>query len=330
MSEVLPLERVERACRDFRPAAKDKETAKEFVSRVDMQKCNSTRYLAWMLILDGLPCNSELWPKTFYYLVRSYREKLDFYPMENSIPTCLESQNAQQIISDVHRANGTFRSFARAIGIPDELCDDAVTRIARLTIIMFKEAPQYHYLQGYDRFALISYALALSFVLKIGLSYIEAEALALSLFRRLITLCDADQYLESSSQVVQHFCDIDAFLRVHNPEIMEMGGTSAVFAGNWAGVLFAESHKPLEVLLIWDHFVYHHKDSLLYFKAMTSAHLKQVAKADDNFAQLQEIQKFEDWDVNRLLQDAEAMFNNACYGQPVLPKYSLLGLTSWL
>lgn len=334
MSEVLPLERVERACRDFRPVVKDIQTAKEFVSQVDLRKCNPTRYLAWMLLLDGLPCDSELWPKTFYYLVRSYRAKLDFYPMENSIPTCLDLQISRSINSDVQRGNGTFRAFARALGIPDELCEDAVTRITRLTIIMFKEAPQHHYLQGYDRFALISYALALSFVFRIGLSYIEAEALALSLFRRLIPLCDADSYLDSGSLAMKHFSEIDAFLRVHNPELMEVasrrGSASAAFAANWSGVLFADSHAPLEVLLIWDQFVYHHEESLLYFKAMTSAHLMQVPKAQDEFIQLQQIQTFDSWDIARLLNDAEALFNNASYGEPILPKYSLLGLTSWL
>ena len=334
-SEVLSLERVERACRAFKPAVKDMASAEVFLEELDLNKCHATRYIAWMLMLDGLPPNPELWPKTFYYLVRSYRGKLAYYPMnKSSIPVCLDEESTKAISSDVRRANVMFSSFAREMGIPQELCEDAETRVIRLTVILFREAPQYHYLQGYDRFALISYAVSLSFVIKIGLSYIEAEALAISLLRRLIRLSDSDKYLASSSQTIEHFANVDAFLRVYNADIMDIvsrrGNASATFASNWAGVLFAESHTPLEVLLVWDQLVLHHKESFSYFKALTSAHLKQIPKAQDEFGQLELIQTFRKWDIVKLLLDAARLYKSASYGEPQLPKYSLLGLASWL
>lgn len=334
MAETLPLERVERAIRSLKSDVKNCQSSTEFLLSPKIDKCNVSRYLSWMMILDGLPEDPDQWAKTLYYIIRGYRSKLSYYSKDGEIPPCLDESTTRSIKSDVSRAKTMFKNFAKFIGIPEELCDNAETRIIRLSVIVFREAPQYPYLQGYDRFAFISYALALNFVSRIGLSYIEAEALASSLLRRLITLTDAEKYLASGSQTTEYFCSIDAFLRVHNPELMAVisssGNGSAAFAANWAGLLFAESHAPAELLLIWDQFVARHRNSVLYFKAMTSAHLTQIPIASSLFAQLEAIQTCDTWDIQKLLADAEALYDGSVYGQPHTPKHTLLGITSWL
>lgn len=334
MAETLPLERVERAIRSLKSDVKNIQGATEFLLTVELGKCNVSRYLSWIMILNGLPEDPDQWAKTLYYVIRGYRSKMNYYAKDGEIPTCLGAETTNAIKSDVSRSKTMFKNFTKYIGIPEELCDDAETRIIRLSVLVFREAPQYPYLQGYDRFASISYALALNFVSRIGLSYIEAEALAASLLRRLITLSDAEQYLASGSKMMHYFCDVDAFLRVHNPGHMAIvsarGNGSVAFASNWSGVLFTESHDPAELLLIWDQFVVRHMKSALYFKAMTSAHLTQIPIAESEFAQLEAIQRYNRWDIHKLIRDAAELYEGSVYGQPRTEKHGLIGFTSWL
>ena len=97
----------------------------------------------------------------------------------------------------------------------------------------------------------------------------------------------------------------------HNPEIMEclakQNYGSHVFACNWCGVFFVDNHKPLSFLLIWDSIILNREKYEEFLNALVSAHLNQVPILDNPFKQLQAIQEFPNWDVIRILEDAEKM-----------------------
>jgi hypothetical protein len=334
--DVIPLERVERAFRSARFSVTNVPMATEFLQSRDFSKCNVDRFVAWLIILNGIPPDPELWPQTLYYIIRSYRGKLSYYikrPDDLRIPNCLPSQISDAIKSDVARAITLFSVYAEAIGIPRDFWVDAELRISRFTIISIFESPQYDYLQGYDRFALISYILAIGFANRLKFSLIEAEAFAIVLFRRVIALSDAHQFLKSDSATRDHFSSIDAFLRVLAKDVMttisQTNESSVGFASGWAGLLFSGNHRPLDVLMIWDQFVLHHDYSVLFFKAMAAAHLVQVPRARSSFQQLEAIQQFEGWDMAKLLNDAERFYNESSGGQPAERKHILCMLTSW-
>jgi hypothetical protein len=226
----------------------------------------------------------------------------------------------RHIREDLSRAVFRFEGFAKALGIAESAWTHAELSIGRIIIILLRETPQYEYIQGYDRYAILSYALGLATALKLGLSQIEGEAFAIRLFRRLIPLSDAHAYLASQGKTQEYFCDVDAYLKVFHPAIMgtlaQAGESSVSFAINWSGLLFLEQKTPLDVLLLWDNFVLRHNDQTAYFKAMTAAHLNQVPREATAFEQLGAIQRMASWNVQRLLDDAEKFMAQTSWGQP--------------
>ena len=334
-SETVTLERVQHAFSTQEFAVHDRASAIDFLRSKDLSKSNATRYIAWMLLLNGLPEEPKLWPLTFYHIIRSYRSKLDYYlndpnKLVSKIPRCLDDKTTDSIRSDVHRAIRWFQRFAKTIGIDENIVNDgeAETRIDRMICFMIRDAPQFHYIQGYDRFAFVSYSLALYFAVKIGLSYIEAEAFSVVLYRRLINLSDVAGFLRGESYILHYFQDIDGYLMTWNPKIMlklyEIPVSSVDFASNWAGVLFADNHTPLSCLLIWDHILLHQKDFKRFFNAIISAHLKQVPEYDEPTDQLAAIQNFGDWNIEELIDEAERQTHD-----PIIKKISITGFTGF-
>jgi hypothetical protein len=244
-------------------------------------------------------------------VVRGYRAKFAYYLSGGTkdLPDCLDEDLIRHIREDIARAIFLFEGFAHALGIHTGAWTHAATSVARIIIIMLSEAPHFEYIQGYDRFAIVSYALGLATSLRLGLSQIEGEAFAIRLFRRLVPLSGAHRYLVSEGATRDYFCDVDAYLRVFHPAIMQTlaqtAGSSVSFALNWSGLLFLDQKRPLDVLLIWDQFVLRNTASNAYFKAMTAAHLNQVPRMETAFEQLGAIQRMASWDVPLLLSDAE-------------------------
>lgn len=337
MTDVVPLERVQQAFETHTFAVHDRQSAISFLRSKELSKAHTSRYLAWMILLNGIPEDPNLWPLTFYHIIHSYRTKLDYYLSDPSkkvfnILKCLDDKSTDAIRSDVNRALKWFKRFAETIGIDDNLLADPEieTRIVRMICIMIREAPQFHYLQGYDRFAFVSFSLSLYFSIKLGLGLIEAEAFSVSLYRRLISLSDVATFLKNQSYISQYFSDIDGYLLNWNRKkmltLLKAPLTSVDFASNWVGVLFSDIHTPPSCLLIWDHILLHQNDFKRYFNALVSAHLNQIEDMDDPYEQLTAIQNFGEWNVEDLIDEAESQMRD-----PIIQRTSLTGFTGfWL
>jgi hypothetical protein len=335
--EIIIQRRLERAVRSAPFCFRDLAGARAFLQRRDNgQKDGASRYLAWLMVLGGLPEDPELWAQGLYYSVRGYRAKFGYYLNDGTkdLPDCLDPKLICHIREDISRAIFLFEGFAHALGIPAGSWTHAETSVARVTIIMLSEAPQFDYIQGYDRFAIVSYALGLATALRFGLGQIEGEAFAIRLFRRLVPLSGAHAYLVSQGATRDYFCDVDAYLRVFQPLIMQTlaqaAASSVSFALNWSGLLFLDQKTPLDVLLIWDQFVLRNTATNAYFKAMTAAHLNQVPRMDTAFEQLGAIQRMASWDVPRLLDDAEKFASKTSWSGSASQKKDGLAALTWL
>ncbi|KAK8841044.1 hypothetical protein M9Y10_027881 [Tritrichomonas musculus] len=337
MADIVPLDRVKRAFQAHTFVVHDRQSSIDFLRSKDLSKSNTSRYISWMILFNGIPEDPELWPLTFYHIIRSYRSKLDYYLKDPNkkvfnIPKCLDDKTTDAIRSDVHRATNWFRRFALTVGNDQKLIDDQEieTRIVRFICIMLSEAPQFHYNQGYERFAFVSFSLSLYLSVKLGLGLIEAEAFSVPLFRRIIGNLEIDSFLSHESSMMQYFSDIDAYLMNTNREMMDNlmkeQISSAQFAANWVCVLFSDSHTPLSCLLIWDHFWLHQKDSKQFLNALISAHLKQIELLEDASEQMNAIQQFGDWNVENIIDEAENQMI-----QPIIRRVSVTGFTAfWL
>ncbi|EAX94756.1 hypothetical protein TVAG_346190 [Trichomonas vaginalis G3] len=313
--DIVSLERLEKAFKNVSFQIKCKKDATNFMKSRNLGKCSSNRFLAWMVSFDAIPEDPSVWPETFYHMIRNYRNKLNYYhtKSKSEIPNCLTNQQTEEILADVKRGKNLFRNIIKEIGVPLTMCDDSITRITRILVIMISDAPQHSFLQGFDRLASVSFALSLHFALRISLSLIEAEAFAAVLLRNLVTLSEPAKFLTLPSTSMQFFVDLDAFLFKHNRKLMkilfENQLRSEHFAANWVGVFFADSHTPLDVLYIWDNVIINRKELTVYIKALVSTHLDQIEIVDDPGQLIQNIMTFQDWDVERIVQDAKSFLH---------------------
>ena len=342
MSEdVVPLERVKKSFEMANYTVKSFNDATEFLKKVDLRKSPVDRCIAWLIRLGALPRYYNLWPQTLYHTIRSDRSKLDYFlrGSKDAIPTALDEKDRKQIISDVERASPIFRKIAKDLDIEDSLISDVdritgvshdtfVFRVVRVICFMISGSPQFHYLQGYERFTFVSYALALKFAVSVGLSFIEAEAISGVILRRIIQIVDFSSLLQMDTFMFQHFADLDAYLKRYNPKFISClsrsNMSSVDFASNWAFVLFADNHDPLDLLLIWDYIILYREQYNVFFNALVSAHLMQVEYFDEPGQLISSIQCKKKWDIYKLLNDAVEQLN-----EPFLTPQSITGIDRW-
>ncbi|KAH0792300.1 hypothetical protein GPJ56_003826 [Histomonas meleagridis] len=308
--DILSVDLIDKALSSITFDVYDMKSSIEFLDKKELEKRPESRYLAWMIVLGALPEDKTLWGKSLYGRIQSYNQKIEYYQKPNGeFPEILSSKVTREIVSDVKRAQTWFTNFLIAIGLQKEYAQYTEKRIIRVITIVIKEMPQCQYLQGYDRFAAISYGISLAFSLKIGLSLLEAEAFSINLLRKIISVNNIDSNLNHASSIMNYFQKIDGYLRSHNPEIMQclakQNCGSVDFASNWCGVFFVDNHHPKSFLLIWDSIILNRGNFEEFLNALVSAHLNQVPLKSSPFEQLQAIQEYPNWDVKRIVQEAE-------------------------
>ena len=301
-----------------------KAAAEKFLKHISLNKENYERFLSWMIYLDVIPEDSSLWPQTLYYLVVFYDERRQFYSQNSN--SVLDQKNIKKIEDDVKRAKQWFEDLARIFGLSDKII--SVERIVRVLSFLMRESPQFNYLQGYDRFAIVSYLISYSFCQKINCGseiYLISEAFAISLVRKLIQFSDISSFLTNSDDIQKFYSTFDAAFKIKNEQkiltLSKVNITSINFVTPWIGVLFADNHDGNHLTLLWDHFILHYRQFNSYFLAIANAHLSQVPYNEQPYDMMENIQNFRDWDVIKIIKDAEKDIED-----PIISRTSITGI----
>lgn len=323
MTNLVTQDAIAKSLSSLQFKVNSKADAIEFLKSNDVNKSNVERFLAWMIHFDAIPEDSSLWPQTFYQLIIAYKGRLDFYSQ-----SCLDEKATTAIVNDVKRALTWFNVLATMFGFDSSIVScDCITRVI---CFLMRETPQYNYLQGYDRYAIISYLVSLSFCEKLQIGNIATEAFAISLLRHIIQFSDTSQYLTTDASIQLYYSELELVLKQKNEKIMlalsKANITSLDFASPWVGVLFADIHKPFQLVLLWDHLIYHHNEFQPFFAQVVSAHLNQVPFNEDPYIMLGNIQNYKNWDIQKILEESESAIN-----PPFITKTSITGiLRFWL
>ena len=253
MEEIIDEERIKESLNKFNFLIKDIKLAELFLKNINLNKCNLNRLISWLLYLDILPNDINNWSIFLYNIFKIYRLDLLFYIKDNSgIPFYYNQKISELILSDVSRSYTIFLKMINYFNIPIDICNDFKIRISRILIITLLKSPKIEYIQGFDRYAFLSYSLSLKFCLEIGLGFIEAESLSILLLRSLLNFSEPLKFLEKNYLKIQYHIDLDSYLKIHNFDIINNlninGFFSEHFTTNWIGVLFIETHKINEFL----------------------------------------------------------------------------------
>jgi hypothetical protein len=295
----------------LKPGVADLKSAKQFLTRIDLEKPNADRFLSWLIVFglsDGkLSAITELHSK--YQAIITLR-----FPADATKPLePLDKEPRHLITVDLDRSLPGFFKFADLINVklPDrKVCFLHSRRILSALVLADKF---YFYTQGYDRYMLLIYLVALDFTAKANLPAEVAESLAFHLTAKVLRLADVPDVLDNIEQTEPKFRALDAIVQVKFPELhqelVKSGHGSLQYALKWRLLLFADEHPVKEVYAIWDS-IFVLKESLQeFFYDLCVGHLEQVRIKEEPTI-VEQIQRYRDWDCNKLLTVSWDRYNS--------------------
>lgn len=307
-----------------------------FLQQDKKEKDNQFRVFAWLQQFGLISNDKDRAINDILNMYEQYKESINHYYNDSTDPfQNMQDEELSLILLDVRRITDWFIRMAVPLKSDQSYIDDFQFHIRRILFFLPKltEEPflkktwifqtlknsncqtEYHYIQGFDRYASITYILSLDFIKKINdnvkfmLFPLEfAEMLSLyftylfiSLSRLLINITNSTQ------KTMEVFEKFDKTIEKEIPSIskkLKNCSTSSIhFALRWVLLLFADEHNFENCLILWDHFVLHQKDFSKYMIKVSISHLRQVPY--DGVSYIDKIQNFKNWDVSKIIKEVE-------------------------
>jgi hypothetical protein len=259
------------------------------------------RVIAWLLACGAIsPPLRDL--STLY---SKYSSILTSHASNLSNPAIpIRTSESALIRGDMVRIINWFEAECRKVSIESKLMANADERVTRVLALLPVNPP---YLQGYDRYALVCYALLLRAAQGNGLGADFAEAIAYTLTYEILKIADMKQFLDVKG-VNENFRALDMEMAAVAPEIVgplqKMGINSTHFGLRWEMLLFADEHEMTETWLLWDAIIAHRGNASAFVTKLCVAHLLQVPFGVFG-TPIEDVQKNRKWDVPALVRDAE-------------------------
>ena len=290
----------------------NKAKALAFILKRSLKKDQCKRFISWLLAMDILPDNKQLWVDTIFQIYNTYNEKINSLLSTNSnSPLAQLSQDEAFLLSsDLNRTLLKFHKFAETLNISKEVIETAFFHASRIFALIILSDPTFSYTQGCDRYVYSVFLLSCLFSEKHHLPIIFSEAMTFYLSIKLMNLSKITHYLMNPNRIQKHFEELDKKMMAVNSETMkkyqEFGQSSVHFALRWEILMFADEHDFNGLMLIWDQIIARRDYFSSYIQALCIAHF---AQAPDG--QLDKLQRFKNWDYKKLLYDADIAFKEA-------------------
>jgi hypothetical protein len=284
-----------------------------FLTTVDLNKDHCERLIAWLIAFDILPQGAQAISDSITRHIQQYKDLVRAKLAENAdYPTrALSREEGKLIEDDTQRGIAWFTELARQIGVPDSDLSLAQAHTSRILTMLSLSGNDLRYAQGFERFAFISYCLALKFSITAQMEDF-AEPITYYLTEKLIRLSRLTPLLETDV-VEEHFEKLDVKIKKLCPEVwraLERAGHSSVhFALRWEILMFADEHNLAGKLLIWDQLIARRRPPSLYtryLRWLCLAHIGQVRPESDDQL-LGQLQNNKNWDVPALISSANLL-----------------------
>jgi len=280
-----------------------------FLRKLDLDKDNSTRLVCWLASFGILSPRHDRWVDELYGLYQRYGELIDLRIADAARPLD-QAPQASIIAGDVSRSMSWFAGMAADLRLAPALTGDAELRATRVLSAQALGVAGFSYCQGYDRYVLVSHALALAFCGANGLGPGFAEAVTFALSDRLVETAQVRRYLDDVSSTAAHYARMDRVLAKVAPDTMrllqDMQQGSIHFALRWELLLFADEHGLRGLTLLWDQILCAGDQCAEFLFGLCVAHAVQVPLAGPGEMMIEKIQTFRDWDVPRIIVGAPA------------------------
>ncbi|KAK8894639.1 hypothetical protein M9Y10_023076 [Tritrichomonas musculus] len=291
----------------------DFSDAVSFLKEPNLNKDNVMRMLSWLIVLKIIPDTSVESSVAVANMYRAYRmiikKKLEGAedPLEK-----INVKESRVIIADINRSLYWFDSLAKSINLEEYYTQEVRAHTIRILSLLSLSSKVLSYLQGFDRYVLVSYLLGLIFISKSGLPTTVAEAISYFLSLNLLKMSRPDKLLVDNDKTVQHFQELDSKIAIYAPDVYEKMSSNEVssllFALRWQLLIFADEHDLKGLLYIWDNAIVNRAQYSNYLESLSISHICQIPE-DSQGNLVEVIQHYRKWDNVEIVRKADSLLS---------------------
>jgi hypothetical protein len=291
----------------------DFDDVRDFLLQADLYKNNGARFVCWLVAFRLIPSARVHWASHLRNLCVQYHNLIGKLYRNGSIDSLelVDPATARVIHADTIRTLAWFTRLSQEIGIPEACIADAEPRTRRMLSTIVLDPSPLVYTQGQDRYAWVSYLVALSFAIPGGLSRDFAEALAFNLARAFVSRCEVAKELDNFPAIERHFTLLDELIVREEPAVARLlarsSHSSLHYALKWQLTLFADEHHAHGLLYLWDQIIARESEMGDFVRCLCVGHVRQVPIPGDGDDMALMIQKHRSWDVAKIVDDAVAL-----------------------
>lgn len=274
-----------------------------FLHEFSHQKSNSTRFLSYLVIFKVLPVNDfrslQALHQSFQSLLQTHFTKSLSRPLEN-----LPESSAFVIEADINRGDALIKNVSQDLNLPPLFSENI--KESSYKILSLLDLTNFQYLQGFDRYFYLIFALAFIFTQENNFPYSLSESLTYHLLLKILSLANLTYFTQNTDKCIERFFKIDQKLKLLNPQMyqaLRSGGFSSFhFALKWELIFYSEEHLPSQLFSLWDRLFLHQRDFDSYKQDIDLAHILQIPIEG---ILIETIQRFKNYDVAQILLKAD-------------------------
>lgn len=296
--------------------------ALKYLETADASKPQCNRLISWFTKFKILSDKSSQWGSKLNELLSNYGEliKTSGFLESNQLEE-MDKELPAIIPRDLGRSFRLLTDFIESLDLNNDIFTESQFRVHRIFYLLQKNCPNFDYLQGYDRFIYFSVCISLSFCHELNLNADAIESFAYYTAYYFISYVSiAKEVLDTDSNLLI-MSDLSDFLQEWSAPTASaykyQNLKCDLYAMNYLLLLFEEQHEPLETLVLWDLIVLHtnfenkmkgdqKKKEFIY--ALMVAHIIQVQIGLNASDSMQRISKASDFNLQRLVSDANRFF----------------------
>ena len=282
----------------------------DFLQELDERKDNYNRTLAWLHSFKLISINDI--SSSVFSLFNKYQNILSMPGISNDPFQHLIDSDKYLIQADTDRSSYWFYKLMDQIGFNSESNVDKINNVKRiLSIIKILTGV---YLQGYERYACISFLLAYEFASSIDEDEHFAEAIGFFICDSFLKIVNINRLVTDVNLTKAIFEKMDKRIKKIHPveyeAMYKMNVTSIYYGLKWQLLTFADEYPSFfDILLLWDQIIVHKDIYDEYIFELCITHVKQI-KFDSDSLYIETIQNKRDWNVKEVIRQTNQVFEH--------------------
>lgn len=291
----------------------DYTDAISFLQELNINKDNNLRFISY-LVTFGIIDDENTRTDKLYQKFQDYDKLINEEFGENLSDPLSFLQNKKTafvIKADIDRSIGMFNRMAEQLNLSEFNVKFVHLHAMRILALLSLKYQEFSYTQGFDRYILSCYLLAVDFSSQNCLPPTFAEAITYYLAPMFLRLANIHRYIDNLGNTTRHFENIDKIVSKKYPELsmqLERNGHGSIhYALRWELLMFVDEYDAKGLFLIWDSVVVNRNNYDKYILNLCIAHVLQIPAPKPGEILIEKIQTYRDWNPQKAIRTAYAL-----------------------